>query len=363
MPINVCIVEPQGHPAPRALERLLPPLGDLTLRTTAAVPDALDATDVLVLNNIPSQPGSIPEDRVLQFVQRGGGLFCIHDTVFPYGSQPNLIAACGVAAAHGATQMVQVNERTVQRTILLASSDPNNPMERFPIRPAPEAIGHPILEGIEEFDLAEEAWAQNQGTGAHCLLNADIGDRLPAHPRFLRPIPVRGYKTCGNGRSAFFSLGHNEATYSDPNVLRLTANAIKWVAKQTHENKYSHDLFLSYAANDAITAYQIRDHAQGLQLRVFVAGLDLQGGDVWSEGIRKALTTSRELAVLMTPASLNSQWVATEWGSAWVLQKRIVPIILQVAPAQLPERLKQHEVVDFHNFRTYLDQLKTRCAL
>jgi len=50
MPIDVCIVEPQGHPAPGALELLLPPLGDFALRTTNSVPDRLDGIEVLILN-------------------------------------------------------------------------------------------------------------------------------------------------------------------------------------------------------------------------------------------------------------------------------------------------------------------------
>src|SRR5213593_1751375 len=158
MPVSVCIVEPQGHPARGALQRLLPPLGDFNIRTTDSVPGPLDGVEALVLNSIPSLPDSIPEDRVLQYVHGGGGLYCIHDTVFPYGSQPNLIAACGIGAAHGAIQDVRLDAQRVQRTIMLASSDRQNPMERFPIRPVGESESHPILAGIGELDLAEEAW-------------------------------------------------------------------------------------------------------------------------------------------------------------------------------------------------------------
>ena len=112
---------------------------------------------------------------------------------------------------------------------------------------------------MSEFDLAEEAWAQNLSATTKCLLNADIGDRLPAPPRFLHPVPVAACKLYGAGRIAFFSLGHHAETYSDPNVLRFTANAINWVAKRTHESAFIHDVFLSYAAADATRATEIRD--------------------------------------------------------------------------------------------------------
>ena len=83
MPVSICIVEPPGHPARGTLERLLPSHGDFNIRTADVVPDPLDGVEALVLNSIPSLPDSIPEDRVLQYVHAGGGLYCIHDTVFP----------------------------------------------------------------------------------------------------------------------------------------------------------------------------------------------------------------------------------------------------------------------------------------
>src|SRR5260370_36012851 len=68
---RVCIVEPREHPAPGALERGLAAIDGFAARTVAAVPYGLDNAVALVLNSIPSAPDSIPEDRILRFIETG----------------------------------------------------------------------------------------------------------------------------------------------------------------------------------------------------------------------------------------------------------------------------------------------------
>ena len=105
----------------------------------------------MILNNIPSTPDSIPEDRVLQFVEGGGGLFSIHDTVFPYSPHRKLIAACGIRAAFDAVQPVQRPNGVVNQ-ILLARANRDDPMQYFPVRAMAEGAGHPIMVGVREFE-------------------------------------------------------------------------------------------------------------------------------------------------------------------------------------------------------------------
>src|ERR1019366_5990633 len=205
---RVCIVEPQSHPAPRTLGRRLQELGDFAVRTVDAVPADLEVTEAVVLNSIPPSEGLIPEDRILRFVEGGGGVFAVHDSVFPYGANRQFVAECGIRAAYGATQVVQRPEGLVTE-VLLAVSDPRDPLQRFPLRPMAEGAGHPILKGVGEFELADEVWAQNLAPGVRPLISADVGDRVFAPQRFREgPIPISACRTLGKGRLAFFSLGH-----------------------------------------------------------------------------------------------------------------------------------------------------------
>jgi hypothetical protein len=82
-------------------------MGVFTVRTVAAVPKQLEVSEVLILNSIfPTAEGSIPENQILEFINAGGGVFAIHDSVYPYTFNRAFIAACGIRAAYGAMQMV-----------------------------------------------------------------------------------------------------------------------------------------------------------------------------------------------------------------------------------------------------------------
>jgi tetratricopeptide (TPR) repeat protein len=79
--------------------------------------------------------------------------------------------------------------------------------------------------------------------------------------------------------------------------------------------------------------------------------MTIKPGDDFAEKIRIALKAFPRLWLLVTPESVESKWVTSEWGAAWVLQKEIVPILLRCSPDQLPEQLKNYQSIDYHNCR------------
>jgi hypothetical protein len=83
----------------------------------------------------------------------------------------------------------------------------------------------------------------------------------------------------------------------------------------------------------------------------------LSPGDDFAEEIRNALEGSREVWLLMSPKSINSEWVISEWGAAWVLQRRIVPILHRCAPESLPDRLKKLHYIDMHRHMELVEQM------
>jgi|SRR5215467_6012048 len=108
---RVCIVEDQRHPSPGTLSRRLAELPGVIVRTVATVPAELDITEALVLSSIPSEPNTIPKDRILRFVEAGGGIVALHDSVYPYAYNRALVAACGIRNATGAMQLIIEPER------------------------------------------------------------------------------------------------------------------------------------------------------------------------------------------------------------------------------------------------------------
>src|SRR4051794_26813662 len=103
---QLCIVEDRRHPSPGMLALRLAEIEGFTVRTVDVVPPELDNAEVLVLNSIPSEQDSIPEERILRFIDGGGGVFAVHDTIYPYAYNKAFVAACGIRNATGAMQLV-----------------------------------------------------------------------------------------------------------------------------------------------------------------------------------------------------------------------------------------------------------------
>lgn len=125
---------------------------------------------------------------------------------------------------------------------------------------------------------------------------------------------------------------------------------------------FKYDIFFSYAERDLGIALDLRNKMHNSDLKCFMARRDLQGqeGDEFAEAIRQALITSREVVVLCSPNAINSTWVTTEWAAAWALGKRITPILYQVAPNQLPDRLQRLQGADVGNIDAFLQAATTR---
>jgi len=148
-------------------------------------------------------------------------------------------------------------------------------------------------------------------------------------------------------------------SYVPPSPERIADALIKALDERgRHPSQY--DVFLSYATSDASIATDIRDALNEKGLLCFMSAKELKGGDNFGDVICNALRNSREVCVLFTPHSAKSEWVLTEWGAAWALKKRIVPIIHRTDIDSLPDRLKSKHVIDFSNLKTYVEQVRDR---
>jgi hypothetical protein len=355
---NILIVEAANHVAHGHLQEVLSSSGSLSVTVSETVPVELDTYSAVILNSLPRDQ-ALPQDRLVSYVQNGGGLVCIHDTLFPEQHNQALLSAAGVRYAFEAIT-AQNQDGRITRIFHLATGDPSNPSLRFPLRVVAENATHPIVEGVEDFEVADELWAINTAPGVKVLLNADVGDRVPCHERFRQPTPVLGCRGLGEGRLVFFLIGHYKETYEDPKIEQMIERAVRWAIGDLTEGEYSFDLFLSFSSVNTTEANKLYDAAVTKGLKVFMSEKDLASGDVWDEEIRKALLTSREMAVLVTPASLKSEWVVTEWGIAWALQKRITPVLLRCDINQLPERLKRYTARDLHESNLLFEEILSR---
>jgi hypothetical protein len=118
--------------------------------------------------------------------------------------------------------------------------------------------------------------------------------------------------------------------------------------EQARKARYKYDVFLSYSASDTLEAQSLHDKILAAGGQVFMAPKILKPGDDFAEEIRMALLGSRELWLLVSPSASSSEWVISEWGAAWALGKRIIPILHRCAPESLPARLQKLQCIDLH---------------
>ncbi len=126
--------------------------------------------------------------------------------------------------------------------------------------------------------------------------------------------------------------------------------------RRLEPSKY--DVFLSYAAADKDEARELSAFLTKKKLNVFLSGKDIQPGSKWEDEIKDALKNSRLMCILATPNSLKSEWVTTEWAVAWANSVRILPVLLRCSVSELPDRLKAHQAIDFHEMRRIVELLK-----
>jgi hypothetical protein len=138
-------------------------------------------------------------------------------------------------------------------------------------------------------------------------------------------------------------------------VLALTRKTVR-------KKKYS--VFLSHASKDNWIARQmagrLEDAAGKAGVQVFLDERVIEGGDSISEEIRDGILRCAELLVLLTPHSVDRPWVLIEIGAAWTLRKRIIPVVYNLLPGQMPDVIEPRKAVDLNDFDQCVSQILKR---
>ncbi|CAN7772954.1 toll/interleukin-1 receptor domain-containing protein [Variovorax sp. LjRoot175] len=96
------------------------------------------------------------------------------------------------------------------------------------------------------------------------------------------------------------------------------------------------NIFISYSAKDEELAQFVRKHLEAHGLSVFLASISLNPGDRWTPRIVEELRASEWVCLLASKDALASANVQMEMGGAVFGNKKLVPIMWNVTPAELP---------------------------
>jgi hypothetical protein len=110
----------------------------------------------------------------------------------------------------------------------------------------------------------------------------------------------------------------------------------------------SYGVFISYSSQNQSDALHLERKLKSNGLSCFLAPMAIIPGEVVDETIRLALLSSGVVCLLATKEALASEWVMTEWGAAWALEKPLIPVLLRCDRSDLPVRLQKLQCIDFH---------------
>jgi hypothetical protein len=114
-------------------------------------------------------------------------------------------------------------------------------------------------------------------------------------------------------------------------------------------------IFISYSRKDIDFVRKLAGDLEKAGYDVWWDISDLQGGDDWVRGIPDAISSSQFVLVVLTPTSIESEWVRKEYTQALSLRKKVIPLML--VPSSVPFSLN---TINFINFAVgeYTDNYK-----
>lgn len=103
------------------------------------------------------------------------------------------------------------------------------------------------------------------------------------------------------------------------------------------------DVFISYSTKDEELARFVKSHLEAQGLKVFLASISLKPGDRWADKIIQELRGSAWVIFLASRNAMASANVQLEIGGAVFGNKKLVPIMWDVQPADLPPWITRHQ--------------------
>jgi hypothetical protein len=123
-----------------------------------------------------------------------------------------------------------------------------------------------------------------------------------------------------------------------------------------------HDAYVVFVSHSHRDRWIARQIARSLEDRGVATWLDekrVDGGRVPDE-VKRGIRACDELCVLVSSASLASDWVRHEIGAADVLDKRITLLMDKLSVRDRPETWITMPALDLNEFERYAEDVKRR---
>lgn len=134
------------------------------------------------------------------------------------------------------------------------------------------------------------------------------------------------------------------------------------MAKRPSKSRKPYQVFVSHATADKWIATILCEKIESAGAVTFRDDRDIDGGDDIPDRIRAEIKRSHEFVVLLTPNSVDRQWVLMEVGAAWGWRKntRITPIMCHVSVEPIPGMIRSKKAIDINDCAALFAEIKDR---
>jgi predicted nucleotide-binding protein len=132
--------------------------------------------------------------------------------------------------------------------------------------------------------------------------------------------------------------------------------------KPKEPDRKPYQVFVSHATADKWIAKTLCEKIETTGATTFRDDRDIHGGDDIPDEIRRQIRKSKEIVVVLTPESINRQWVILEVGAAWGWSKRmrIIIFMCHVSVDPIPDMIKNKKAMSLNEIDSYLSELAHR---
>lgn len=106
------------------------------------------------------------------------------------------------------------------------------------------------------------------------------------------------------------------------------------------------DVFISFSSADENLARFLHAHLVKEGIDAFLANVSVKPGEQWSPTILNALKGSSWVLFLASRAACASPWVQQELGGALLMNKKVVPVVWDLPPKELPGWIQQFQALN-----------------
>lgn len=119
-------------------------------------------------------------------------------------------------------------------------------------------------------------------------------------------------------------------------------------------------VFLSHSSADKWLAKRIANDIAELGAQTFLDEKDIATGESIDSAIQTNLSICSDFLILLSPASIKSEWVLVELGGALALKKDIIPILLYLGANDIPKPISKLKGRDISDIEKYYEELKVK---